>query len=343
MHCIYCGCELVGVVRPAHVIPEGMGGRLTSITTVCNACNRSFAGIEGIACERLAQHGACVGALRGDRAPITAIVEYEGSRYRARGSRMDALAKPPTERGRVWPMPALREDQIKVIVAALRSRDWPPEAMLDGRFRLELDANVPPIGETQTNPLEYSFRWCDRDTTRVMTKVAIELLARQHGGEMRRSELERARRFARYNEVDCYSCVDIETAGAGLPLVNAPYVHGIELWSAGMKLHYRMTLFTYLRFVGTLTDAWAGKSLRCSYSFNVQDPAATLVASEEGDGATLVNKSYGLGRTEFALALAQLEEFNLSTSERRRGRAPPPSFEDLYPDVVEAMKKKAKA
>lgn len=44
---------------------EGMGGRLKSITT---DCNHSFAGSEGIACERLATQGAYVGALRGNHA-----------------------------------------------------------------------------------------------------------------------------------------------------------------------------------------------------------------------------------------------------------------------------------
>ena len=69
MRCIYCGSEPAGVIRPAHVVPEGMGGRLAGTSTVCNACNNSFSGIEGIACERLAPYGGAVGALRGDRKP----------------------------------------------------------------------------------------------------------------------------------------------------------------------------------------------------------------------------------------------------------------------------------
>jgi hypothetical protein len=342
MRCIYCGCELMEGVRPAHVIPNGIGGRLRSITTVCNACNNSFTGIESMTWERLARQGACVGALRGDGSPITTIVKFEGSEWRVGGARMDERAGPPTERGRSWEMPALREDTIKRIVTALRSLDLPPEAMLDGRFVLEPAADVPPVGETIVEPIE-SVISVDRVSARVMIKAAIELLAHRHGDEARRPALERARRFARYDEGQFYARVDVETAGARLPLVSAPHVHGIELWSAGMKLHCRMVLFTEIRFVGTLTDGWTGPSLRCSYSFNVQDPWSMSVTCEGGDGATLANKSFRVRQRELDDAVAKLRAFNFSTSERRRMRAPPPSFKDLYPDVVEAMKKKGKS
>lgn len=232
MHCIYCGCKLVGVVRPAHIIPEGMGGRLTSTTTVCNDCNNSFAGIEGTACERLGKQGALVGALRGDRKPIIAMIDFEGSKYRAGEARMDELAGPPTDRGRVWSMPARRQDQVKRIVTALLSLKLPPEAMLNGCFKLEHAGIAPPVGETQANPVEFSFVWCDRLSKRVMTKTALELLALLHGDAAKRPELEHARRFARYDEGDFYSGVDTETLGARLPLVAAPYVHAIDVWSA---------------------------------------------------------------------------------------------------------------
>jgi hypothetical protein len=340
MHCIYCGRQLVGQIRPAHIVPEGMGGRLTSTTTVCNDCNNSFAGIEGDACERLAKQGALVGALRGDREQIAATIEFEGSNFRASGARMDELAGPPTERGRVWSMPARREDQIKRAITALRSRGLPPEAMLDGRFRLENEENVPPPTAKQVNPIEFSLIWCDRPTKRVMTKMAVELLARLDGDAARRPELAAARRFARYDEGDFYSGVDTETSGARLPLVDAPYIHAIEVWTANRRLHYRVILFKELRFIGTLTDCWGGRPLRASYSLSVQDPAKMLVQFEAGDGATLVNKSFRVRRTELDAALVALEEFNLRTSERKRTRAPQVSFEDLYPDVVKAMKPK---
>jgi hypothetical protein len=68
--CIYCGRVLVVPTRPAHVFPNGAGGRLTTTTTVCNECNNSTSGIEGDFCLGLAQAGALVGARRGDRKPI---------------------------------------------------------------------------------------------------------------------------------------------------------------------------------------------------------------------------------------------------------------------------------
>lgn len=340
MRCLYCEAPLEGVVRPAHVIPEGMGGRLASTSTVCNDCNNSFARIEGIACQRLATQGALVGALRGDREPITAVVTLEGSTYRAGRGRMDELAGPPTDRGRVYPMPARREDQIKVVVSALRARHLPPEALLDGRFKLEEAAAVAPIGETQAEPVEVSMAWCDRATKRVMTKAALELLAHLFPNEATRPELEGVRRFARYDEGDFFAGVDTSTAGAGLPLLDAPYVHAIEVWTAGMRCHYRMILFTELRFVGTLAEVRIGKALRSSYSFDVKDPANRRVIAESGDGATLVNKSQRVRQRELDVALEKLEELNWSTSARRRVRAPPPSFKDLYPDVVRAMGKR---
>jgi hypothetical protein len=316
-----------------------MGGRITSVTTVCNACNNSFTGIEGTARDRIATQGALIGALRGDNEPITAIVEFEGSKYRAADGRMDEIAGPPTERGRVWEMPARREDQVKVIVAALRSRGYGPDAILDGRFKLTDVPEQPAIAEAQANPIEHSMIWCDRVSKRVMTKIAVELLAYQDGAAGRRPELDRARRFARYDDGDFYAGVDTETSGARLPLLDAPYVHGIEVWTAGTNLNYRMTLFKELHFVGTLTTAWAGAHVRCCYRFNAQAPSDVLLVTEDGDGATLVNKSDRVRLKERDVALATLEEFNLSTSERRRTRAAPPSFEDLYPDVVAEMKR----
>lgn len=340
MDCIYCRRELVGTIRPAHIIPEGMGGRLKSRTTVCNDCNNSFANIEGIACERLATNGALIGALRGDGEPIAAVVEFEGSNYRAAGGRMDQLVGPPTERGRVWSMPARREDQVNRIVTALRSRRLPPEALLDGRFTLQHATDLPPLVDEPANPIEFSLLWCDRLSKRVMMKTAVELLAHLHGDAARRTELDHARRFARYDEGDFFAGVDTETAGARLPLVDTPYVHAIELWTSGSRLNYRMVLFKELIFVGTLSESWGGSALRASYSLNVQRPTEMQVHSDESDGAVLVNKSPRVRRTELDVALAKLEDFNLATSERRRTRAAQTSFEDLYPHVAAAMSRK---
>jgi hypothetical protein len=324
LSCIYCGSALIGAVSPAHIVPEGMGGRLASDTTVCNDCNNSFANAEGTMCLRLAKQGALANALRGDNRAITAVIEHQGSKYHAERSRMDELAKPPSNRGRVWDMPARREDQIRVIVTALRSRRLPPEAMLDGRFKLEPDTEVPPTDDTQADPIDIPLVWCDRLTTRLMVKMSVELVAKLRDNAARRFELEPARRFARYDEGGFYGHVDTATPGAQLPIVDAPYVHAIETWTSGVRLHHRMILFTELRFVGSLTHSWSGSPFRCSYSFNVQNPADMLVQSEAGDGAALVNKSERVRRRELDASLARLEDLSLGSSARRRTRGAPP-------------------
>lgn len=132
--CIYCGCTLKVKTKAAHVFPEGLGGRLATKTTVCDDCNNSFSNIEGQVCVRLAQLGAISGARRGDRKHIETKVEFQGSTWRLENGRMDEMAGPPREKGRVTPLPARREDQVATIARALKTQGLPPEAMLDGRF-----------------------------------------------------------------------------------------------------------------------------------------------------------------------------------------------------------------
>jgi hypothetical protein len=341
--CIYCGCRLVVPTRPAHVFPEGLGGRLTTIDTVCNDCNNSFSDIEGRICIRLAPFGALAGAMRGDRKPIGAVVEYRGSKWRVENARMDEMAPPPREKGRVQPMPARREDQIRTIAAALKAKKLPPEAMLDGRYTLEPEADIPPLEPIQEDPVDLGLTWGDRISKRVMIKVAIELLAHYDASSAQATELEAARRFARYDEGeewDFRAGFDTETAAARIEPVAATLVHGIDIWTAGRRVHYRMTLFTELRIAGTLTDSWMGRAFGASYTFDVKDPANRSLVWEPRDGAPLVNKTRRVREREMLGAMQRFEETSLGNSARRRIRAPTPDFNDLYPDVRTLMTKK---
>jgi hypothetical protein len=72
--------------------------------------------------------------------------------------------------------------------------------MLDGRFNLEQEPDVSPVDPEQVEPVEGTLLWGDRNTKRVMMKIAIELLAHLEPDAARSGELERARRFARYDE-----------------------------------------------------------------------------------------------------------------------------------------------
>lgn len=339
MQCIYCGADLGPNTRPAHIVPKGMGGRLASKTTCCNDCNNSFSGTEGDACLRLAAHGALAMAKRGDNRPVSAIIEVDGSKFRAENGRLDGMGGPIRDGGRIVPMPARRKDQVYRIAKALCDRGWPPEAMLDGRFYLESEPNVPPVPEVQTKPIESTLKWGDRPTKRVMTKMALELLAHFDHHAATSDALHSARAFARYDQGDLRASPNLETDGAGLAHVEAIWVHAIEIWTAGRKLHYRLTVFTELRFVGTLTEAWDRGPLRGVYSFDARAPADWNVISDASDGATLVNRSYRLRVREFEVAVQRLERRSYENSERRAGRAPKPDFEDLYPDVVKVMAK----
>jgi len=287
--------------------------------------------------------GALAGAMRGDREPISSVVEFEGLKWRVKNARMDEMAALPREKGRVHPMPARREDQIKTIVAALKAHKLPPEAMLDGRFMLEPDVDIPPVAPVQEAPVSLTLCWGDRLSKRVMIKVAIELLAHFDSSAARMPALDLARRFARYDkgdEWDFRTGFDAETSGAGIACVDAPLVHGVDVWTTGPKLHYRMTLFTEMHFVGTMTKAWADRPFSASYTFDIKDPANKTLACDTRDGASLVSKSRHVRDHEMAGAMARFEEASLANSERRRMRAPPPDIKDLYPEVRAAMMKK---
>lgn len=341
--CIYCAAVLAVPTRPAHVFPNGAGGRLTTTTTVCNDCNNSFANIEGEFCLRLARIGAVGGALRGDRKPVESIIEYEGSKWRTSGGCMYEMAPPPRDRGRTNPMPAAREDQVRLIVANLKARKLPPEALLDGRYVFEQEEVVPPAPDAQETPVVQTLPFGDRLSKRVTIKIAIELIAYFDAAAARASELQGARDFARHDdghESDFRMMFDTETAASRIARVAAPVVHGIEVWTAGRKLHYCLTLFTEVRLVGTLTDAWSGGPFAATYTFDIKDPAAHVVAREERDGATLVNKSRRVRDREMEDAINRFEATSLANAERKRMRAPPPDPKDLYPDVAALMTKK---
>jgi hypothetical protein len=93
-------------------------------------------------------------------------------------------------------------------------------------------------------------------------------------------------------------------------------------------------------YMRTLTECWTGHPSSASYTFDVMDPAKSVVISEGRDGATLVRKSHRLRKHENDRAASIVETTNFETAERRTGRAPKPSFEDLYPDVKSLMEKR---
>jgi hypothetical protein len=54
----------------------------------------------------------------------------------------------------------LRRDQVATVAKALRQRGLPPpEAMLDGRFNLEQEPEVPPVDPMQEKPIDDRLYW----------------------------------------------------------------------------------------------------------------------------------------------------------------------------------------
>ncbi|HTR55619.1 MAG TPA: hypothetical protein VMJ10_33310 [Kofleriaceae bacterium] len=346
--CIYCGHPLKVPTRPAHVFPNGLGGRLDSIDTVCDGadgsedCNNSFSNIEGQVCRRLEAMGAFRGARRGDRKNIKTEVEHQASMWHVEGARMDEKAKRRRDGGLVQPLPSRRADQIATIGDHLHDLHLPPEAMLDGRYKLGAEPDVPPVS-AEMERVDGHLKWGDRISKRVMMKIAIELLAHHDHEAARSAELARARRFARYdlgNDMDFHAAPDSETTGSGLPRVKAVWLHGIDVWTSERKLNYRLTLFTEIHWVGTLTEGWTGSRFSASYTFDITDPKKRLVERATRDGAVLVRKSHRVGERDFLDAMDRAEQTNFATSERRTGRAPKPDLDDLYPDVKVFMEKR---
>lgn len=338
--CIYCGAKL-GDEPDAHVIPVGMGGRLASNTTVCAVCNNSFSNIEGRACLRIAPFMALAGGRRGDGSFVSAkCIEHDGQLYDAAGGRMDARARPPEDNGRRLHLPARAEDQARMTAVWLQQGGLPAEALLDGRARLVPPEQIAADEGRPAAPITLTFRWDGDDEKRVMTKSAVELMAYFDASLARRDELNSARRFARHGEgfVDCW--VDTETVGARLPRVDALWLHGIEIWTAGSKLHYRWSLFTELHIVGTLTHHWYGGPFRASYTFDIRQPGARMHLHEFSDGAVLVNKSDRLHVREFVTAMKRMEATSIAASAMKRTRAPATEIHDLYREVAALMAKR---
>lgn len=44
MNCIFCGSELNGSTKPEHILPNALGGRMTTRRAICSKCNNNFGG-----------------------------------------------------------------------------------------------------------------------------------------------------------------------------------------------------------------------------------------------------------------------------------------------------------
>lgn len=351
--CIYCQSKLDDSTRLAHVFPECLGGRIASRTICCNKCNESFSPIEEEAKNRLGLISAISGARRGDKKLIHSETKIFGKTYHVEGARADELAPPPRDEGRVWPMPARRDHQVRRIAIALLQRGLPAEAMLDGRFVFEHDTDKalaeddsheePTDSEAvQHEPLFDNIIWCDRPTDRLMAKIALELLAYIAPLCEISCDLTDALEFARYDRGLIHGEVDTETSGSRLLKVDAELVHCFEIWTYKSKLSYALTLFAHLKYVATISEHWYWKPFRASYSFDITNPTNCMLISDGEDGDPLVNKSRRVRRKELEVACQDFQLASFRRSSKQIIQAPPPDAGDLFPDVVIEMAKRSR-
>jgi hypothetical protein len=247
-------------------------------------------------------------ARRGDGRPIEASFEIDGRRFRIGEGGMFEEAPPPTDRGTRWPLPAHDDRQVSIVVAMLKQRRLPPEAIIDGHFEV---VDAPPEPDPQgladpQAPVSMGMEWNYPAARRLQFKMACDLLAHSRPEFARAEKLRPARDFARHGVGDFRLAFDASTDASRLPEVSAPYRHVLEVWTHRRVLHTRFALFSELRFVGTLTTHWDGPPFRISHSFNCLAPNETSLELGDGDGDAVVNRSPRLARAELLEASARL-------------------------------------
>jgi hypothetical protein len=309
MICLYC-LDALGPHNKswAHVFTHALGGRLVSDKICCKGCNHSFTAIEAPCVETLAPVGGMLDARKGDGTAIETNFEHEGRLFRARDGGMFEEAPAPSDRGRRWALPADEGRQVDVMIQMLRQRRLPPEALRDGRVKIvDAPAEDEPTELRDPNAgVSTPMEWGRPASKRMHVKIACDLLAYVDADLARRNSLGSARGYARHGTGDLHIPADSDTEGSGLPEIDAPYRHVIDVWTNRRSLHARLGLFTELRFATTLTNEWDGPPFRISYSFDCRDPARLLLERGEGDGDIVVRKSDRVARAQLLEASARL-------------------------------------
>jgi HNH endonuclease len=343
--CLYCPAPLGDSTRSlAHVFARSLGGRLASPKICCAVCNNSFTQMETVCAERLALSSALTASRKGDNTPIGARYSAGGVKFYVEDGLMFEDAPSPRERGRVWPLPANPERQATLLATSLRQRRLHPDALLDGRVSLEDELDD--VSASRTIPVDPTnvpspFVWNDAPTRRLSTKMACELLAYDHPDLARSPSLRKALTYARHGDGDIDLRVDTLTEATRLPFVEAPLVHAIEVWTRATRLHFRLTLFSVYRFVGTLTTAWAAHSLRIMYCFNTRAPIELGYLTQPGDGDFLVNRSRATSQNEIinaAQSYRRITEGLFPNSAVMQGRHP--KLTELHEWVVRLYKQR---
>jgi hypothetical protein len=325
--CIYCGEVLTESTEEAHVFPGGLGGRLKSAKYCCTQCNHDVSVVESELCDRLRQPSALVGGFDRRNKPVSAVVDFAGRPWQATRGRLMAKAPPPRREGNslIVPLAADVEEQVRVIASILRSRGWPPEALIDGRFTFVPGEPDPPPVDA---PLETTFKLGDEITKRAIVKIAVELVGYFDVSLGRHPALSETRRFVKFGTDVPFMKLETEGDASGLWSEcnrnwNAvPFKHAVEAWTFAGSLHYRVTLFSGLRFGGLLGTGTA-HPFAALYVFDVRKPAHSDALCRRRDGTAPPIWTKDVDDKEVSAAMRHFEEETKRIYGERPSYSPP--------------------
>lgn len=284
--CLYCPEPLTQATREAHYIPSAIGGRLSSRAVCCDDCNNALSAVERTFCHALADLTALVGVLRGDReqAPPTEVSDPKHGTVRMWGGYPQSIpAKMKfsrVENGRThFQVSGSDPDATaRQLAHLLRRYRKTPDDLASGNG-ITLDAS-----ETRafSGPIQFSIDlFSDPRHARVVTKIALEILAHHHPEAARRAELEPVARYVRYGGPPADVRADWATQGPlGMP---CPPFHSCEVWTAGRYMIARVVLYGAFAFTASLSDEWKGQ------------PVTALHAVDPVNGQLLLNAASNNG------------------------------------------------
>jgi hypothetical protein len=289
--CIYCSVELDDSTRLAHVIPECLGGRLTSKKTCCSDCNQVIGKLEEALCDELRPGMAMLRGFTGDGREVVQTVKVDGTPHTLRGGRLIRPEPPPRferdSRRLVVPIPAGGlEVQARTMARQLWNSGRTPDQV---RIEIEPDPNPLPAN---LGPHETYFDvniGGSKAHRRVFVKMALELLERQRPGTVRRLPLWKARKFVRNEEGDFPYKADHLSDGSGLASAQEipEAAQMIEVWTHAAHLLTRITFFGRMSLTASLCSEWPGPRVALLYAANPIDLGASVLDESDDDGPPL--------------------------------------------------------
>jgi hypothetical protein len=222
-------------------------------------------------------------------------VEADGKTYDyADGLGDQRLPAPKYEDGElVFPLPGDPDKLAEVIAYQLWSHHKTPAALDTDTIRIEPDRTFHIKPYPPERKMLFSELKVGTDPhMRVVVKMALELLAYVRPDDARRWDVLRpARLYVRDGVDDGTLPVRFDALSDGAGLFRADEVpqlaHGVEVWTHGQNLHYRVTFFGGLHVTGSLSTRWTGPAFSIGHALDPQQPSRCVTRNTESDGPAL--------------------------------------------------------